>query len=170
MKVGFNVKYGYNEIEIPITNETKPKYRPYGKNDKFTDKATIYNDIAGDGVNPRRFDRFVIDKCLVYEQMAESADGTIQKIVNAQNVITKDTEHYKSPLEYARLPSDLKEQYYTVQVDDVVIYGEVDDVVTSRRELDDLINKKYKNNGFIVTAVNAYLKGTNTNNIHIMHA
>lgn len=138
--------------------------------DKFTDKVTIYNDIASDGVNPRRFDRFVIDKCLVYEQMAESADGTIQKIVNAQNVITKDTEHYKSPIEYARLPSDLKEQYYTVQVDDVVIYGEVDDVVTSRRELDDLINKKYKNNGFIVTAVNAYLKGTNTNNIHIMHA
>ena len=170
MKVGFNVKYGYNEIEIPITNETKPKYRPYGKNDKFTDKVTIYNDIASDGVNPRRFDRFVIDKCLVYEQLTESADGTIQRVVNAQNVITKDVEHYKSPLEYARLPVDIKEQYYTVQPNDVVIYGDVDDVATTRRELDDLINDKYKNNGFIVTAVNAYLKGTNTNNIHIMHA
>ena len=170
MKVGFNVKFGYNEIEIPITNETKPKYRPYGKNDKFTDKVTIYNDVAGDSVNPRRFDRFVIDKCLIYEQLTENADGTIQRIVNVQNVITKDTEHYKTPLEYARLPVDIKEQYYTVQPNDVVIFGEVDDVVTTRRELDDLINGKYKNNGFIVTDVNAYLKGTNTNNIHIMHS
>ena len=169
MKVRFKVEYGYNEIEIPITNETKPKHRPYGKNDKFTDKVTIYNDIASDGVNPRRFDRFVVDKCLVYEQLTESADGTIQRIVNAQNVITKDIEHYKSPLEYARLPADLKEQYYTVQVDDFIVLAEVDDVVTTSREFQDL-QEKYKDNGFSVTAVSAYTKGTNTNNIHIMHA
>ncbi len=137
--------------------------------DKFTDKVTIYNDISSDGVNPRRFDRFVIDKCLVYEQLTESADGTIQRIVNAQNVITKDTEHYKSPLEYARLPADLKAQYYTVQVDDFVVLAEVDDVVSTSREFQEL-QEKYKDNGFSVTAVSAYLKGTNTNNIHIMHA
>lgn len=169
MKLEFTVKYGKNVLDIPITEETKPKYRPYGKIDKFTDKVTIYNDIPSDGVNPRRFDRFVIDKCLVYEQLSESADGTIQKVVNAQNVITKDTEHYKSPLEYARLPADLKEQYYTVQVDDFVVLAEVDDVVTTSREFQDL-QEKYKDNGFSVTAVSAYLKGTNTNNIHIMHA
>ena len=169
MKVGFNVKYGYNEIDIPITNETKPKCRPYGKNDKFTQKVTIYNDIASDGVNPRRFDRFVIDKCLVYEQLTESADGTIQRIVNAQNVITKDTGHYKSPLEYAKLSVDEKEKYYTVQVDDFIVLAEVDDVVTTSREFQDL-QEKYKENGFSVTAVSAYLKGTNTNNIHIQHA
>lgn len=169
MKVKFKVKYGENVIDIPITDETKPKYRPYGKNDKFTDKVTIYNDIASDGVNQRRFDRFVIDKCLVYEQLTESADGTIQRIVNAQNVITKDTEHYKSPLEYARLPVDLKEGFYTVQVDDFIVLAEVEDVVNTSREFEEL-QKKYKDNGFSVTAVSAYLKGTNTNNIHIMHA
>lgn len=169
MKVEFDVKYGKNVIDIPITDETKPKYRPYGKNDKFTDKVTIYNDIASDGVNPRRFDRFVIDKCLVYEQLTEDADSTIAKKINARNVVTMDTEHYKSPLEYARLPADLKEQYYTVQVDDFVVLAEVDDVVTTSREFQEL-QEKYKNNGFSVTAVSAYLKGTNTNNIHIMHA
>ena len=46
-----------------------------------------YNDVPSDGVNPRRFDKFVIDKCLVYNQVAEGADGTIQKVVNVQNVI-----------------------------------------------------------------------------------
>lgn len=169
MKVGFKVKYGYNEIEIPITEETKPKYRPLGRNNKYTQKVTIYNDIPADGVNPRRFDRFVIDKCLVYEQLTEDADSTIAKKINARNVITKDTEHYKSPLEYARLPVDIKEQYYTVQVDDFVVLAEVDDIVTTSREFQDL-QEKYKDNGFSVTAVSAYLKGTNTNNIHIMHA
>ena len=137
--------------------------------EKFTDKVTIYNDIASDGVNPRRFDRFVINKCLFYEQLAESADGTIQKIINAQNVITKDIEHYKTPLEYARLPLDLKENYYTVQVDDFIVLGEVDDAVTTSREFQTL-QEKYKDNGFSVTAVSAYLKGTDTNHIHIMHA
>lgn len=169
MKIGFDVRYGYNEIEIPITNETKPKYRPYGKSDKFTDKVTIYNSIPEDGVNPRRFDRFVIDKCLIYDTLAENADGTIQRIINAQNVISKDVEHYKSPIEYAQLPVDLKDEFYTVQVDDFVVLSEVYDVVTTNREFQAL-QDKYKNNGFSVTAVSAYLKGSNTNNIHIMHA
>lgn len=169
MKVGFEIKYGYNEIEIPITEETKPKYRPFGKSDKYTDKITIYNDIPSDGVNPRRFDRFVVDKCLIYNQMTENADGTIQRVINAQNVITKDTEHYKSPSDYRRLPVDEKEKHYTVQVDDFVVLAEVDDVVDSGREFQEL-QEKYRDNGFSVTAVSAYLKGTNTNNIHIMHA
>ena len=169
MKVGFNVKYGYNEIDIPITNETKPKYRPYGKNDKFTDKVTIYNYIIDDAVNDEHFDRFVIDKCLVYNQLTENADGTVQRIVNSQNVITKDVEHYKSPVEYKNLPADMKEQFYTVQVDDFIVLGEVNDVVTNELEFRQLRNK-YKDNGFSVTAVQAYLKGTNTNNIHIMNA
>lgn len=169
MKVGFNVKWGYNEIDIPITEETKPKYRPYGMTDKFVNKVTIYNDIPYDGVNLRRFDRFVIDKCFIYNQMAESADGTVQKIVNAQNVITKDVEHYKTPLEYSQLAEDERENYYTVQVDDFVVYGEVDDVVTTSKEWQSL-QQKYANNGFSVTAANASIFGMNVDNVQITHA
>lgn len=137
--------------------------------DKFTSKVTIYNDIPEDSVNPRRFDRHVIERCLVYDTLAESADGTIQRIINAQNVISKDVEHYKTPIEYAQLPMDEKESYYTVQVDDFVVLAEVEDVVTTGREFQEL-QQKYKNNGFSVTAVSAYTKGTISNNIHIMHA
>lgn len=165
----FTLKYGENSVYVEIPQDVVVALRLKNPNDKFTDKVTIYNDIASDGVNPRRFDRFVIDKCLVYEQLTESADSTIQRVINAQNVITKDTEHYKSPLEYARLPVDVKEQYYTVQVDDFIVLAEVDDVVTTSREFQDL-QEKYKDNGFSVTAVSTHLKGTITNNIHIMHA
>ncbi len=136
--------------------------------DKFTDKVTIYNYIVDDAVNDEHFDRFVIDKCLIYNQLTENADGTIQRVVNSQNVITKDVEHYKSPVEYKNLPADMKEQFYTVQIDDFIVLAEVDDVVTNELEFRQLRNK-YKDNGFSVTAVQAYLKGTSTNNIHIMN-
>ena len=63
-----------------------------------------------------------------------------------------------------------KEKYYTVQVNDVVIFGEVDDVATTRRELDILLETKYKNNGFLVTAVNEYIHGMAVDNVQIIHA
>lgn len=169
MKIEFDVKYGHNEIEIPITDNTKPKFDPYSLKNKFVDKVTIYNDIASDGVNLRRFDRFVIDKCLIYNQATESADGTIQKIINAQNVVTKDIEHYKTPIEYKQLATDEKDKYYTVQIDDFVVFGEVDDVVTTSKEFQNL-QQKYKDNGFSVTSVNASIYGMSVDNVHIMHA
>ena len=137
--------------------------------DVFDKKITIYNDIASDGVNARRFDRFVVEKCMIYNQATESSDGTIQKVINSQNVITKDVERYKSPLEYARLPADEKEKFFTVQVDDFVVLGEVDDVVTTSREFQNL-RDKYAKNGFSVTAVNASVYGLKVDNIQIIHA
>lgn len=136
----------------------------------FKQKVTIYNDIASDGVNARRFDRFVIDLCNIQKGILQNADGTIEKVVNAITITTKDTEHYKTALEYRYLPVDEKDKYYTVQVNDVVIFGEVDDVVTTRRELDSLLETKYKSNGFLVTAVNEYLNGMSVDNIQIVHA
>lgn len=170
MKVGFNVKYGYNEIEIPITEKTVPKFQKNGMTDLFSSKITIYNDIPSDGVNARRFDRFVIDLCNIQKGILQNADGTIEKVVNAITITTKDIEHYKPSLEYRYLPIDEKEKYYTVQVNDVVIFGEVDDVATTRRELDTLLEEKYKNNGFLVTAVNEYLNGMAVDNVQIIHA
>ena len=123
MKVGFNVKWGFNEIEIPITDKTVPKFQKTGKTDLFSSKATIYNDIPSDGVNARRFDRFVIDLCNIQKGILQNADGTIEKVVNAQTIITKDIEHYKTPTEYALLPVDEKDKYFTANVNDLnVIY------------------------------------------------
>ena len=69
--------------------------------DFYKQKVTIYNDIQDNGVEDRHFDRFVIDKCNIQGGIVNEADGTISNIVNATTIITKDVEHYKSPLEYA---------------------------------------------------------------------
>lgn len=137
--------------------------------DKFVKKVTIYNDIPKTSVEPRHWDRRVIDKCLVYSGTVEGTNETIQTITNAQNVITRDVEHYKSPLEYALIPVDEREQYYTVQPDDFIVFDEVFDVVTTAVEWGEL-QKKYKNNGMSVTTVNPYIFGMKTDNIAISNA
>ena len=157
------------EIDIPIEQQTAPKNRQLGRTELFKNKVTIYNDIPSDGVNARRFDRFVINFCNIQKGILQNADGTIEKVVNAQTIITKDIEHYKTPLEYALLPADMKDNYFTANVNDFVVLAEVDDVVTTSREFQEL-QSKYRNNGFSVTAVNEYLNGMAVDNIQIIHA
>ncbi len=137
--------------------------------DFYTSKVTIYNDIPSDGVNARRFDRYVIDKCHIQKGVLQNADGTIEKVVNAQTVITRAVSAYKTPLEYAQLPADEKDKYFTANVNDFIVLSEVDDVVTTSREFQEL-QDKYKNNGFSVTAVNAYIYGMSVDNVQIIHA
>ena len=174
MKVGFNVKYGYNEINIPITERTVPTFDKDGLTDKFSKKVTIYNDIPSLplGVPPelattqRQFRRFVIENCTIQGGYVEKADGTIQNIANAKTVITKDIEHYKEPLEYYALTQDQKDDFYTIQIDDFVVLAEVGDVVTTSREFEAL-QKKYAKNGFSVTAATPYIFGTAVDNVTI---
>ena len=157
------------EIDIPITEKTVPKFQKNGMTELFSKKVTIYNDISSDGVNPRRFDRFVINFCNIQKGTLQNADGTIEKVVNAQTITTKDIEHYKTPLEYALLPADMKDNYFTANVNDFVVLAEVDDIITTAREFQEL-QSKYKNNGFSVTAVNEYIHGMAVDNVQIIHA
>jgi hypothetical protein len=137
--------------------------------DLFTEKVTIYNDIPADKVNDRRFDRFVIEKCNIQRGILQTADGTIEKVPNAITIETKDVKRYKTPVEYARLPADLKDQYFTAQVNDFVVLAEVDDVPANAQEFQDL-QRKYRKNGFSVTSVNEYLYGMSVDNVQIIHA
>lgn len=138
--------------------------------DTFIHKYTIYNDIPADGVNDRQIYRFVVDKCMSYGGISEvSSGGTVQNIVNAQTVITKDVEHYKSPIEYNKLPMDEKAKYFTAKANDFIVFGEVDDVVTSATEFREL-KSKYKDNGMSITAVNPYIFGMPTDNITMTNA
>lgn len=136
---------------------------------KFSRKVTIYNSISPRGENQRRFSRFVIDKCLIYNQLSERADGSIQKIADTKNVIMRDVEKYLSPYDYAHLSADETENFFTVQIGDFVVLAEVDDSVSTLREFQELQNK-YEENGFLVTNVNASIHGMRVDNIQITNA
>ena len=134
--------------------------------DLWNKKVTIYNDIPKTAVEDRHFDRFAIDKCNIQGGIVSKADGTIENIVNAVTVISKDVDRYKSPLEYAKLPVDIRENFYTVQVGDFIVLSEVDDIVTTSREFAEL-QEKYKDNGIVVRSVSANIHGMNVDNVTI---
>ena len=127
-------------------------------------KVTIYNDIPADAVNPRRFDRFVIEKCHIVNGIVPRSDGTIENLINAKTVETKDVYRYKSPFEYRKTPIDLAGGFYTVQIGDFVVEGEVDDVVTTSREFAEL-QQKYNEIGFVVRTVMDNIYGMSVDNI-----
>ena len=134
--------------------------------DLWKQKVTIYNDIPKTAVEDRHFDRFVIGKCNIQGGIVSKADGTIANIVNAVTVISKDVDRYKAPLEYAKLPVDTRENFYTVQVGDFIVLSEVDDIVTTSREFAEL-QEKYKDNGIVVRSVSANIHGMNVDNVTI---
>lgn len=134
--------------------------------DFWKQKVTIYNDIPADAVNQRRFDRFVIDRCNIQGGIVSKADGTIENIVNAVTVVSKDVDRYKAPLEYAKLPVDIRENFYTAQVGDFIVLSEVDDIVTTSREFAEL-QEKYKDNGIVVRSVSPNIHCMSVDNVTI---
>ena len=132
--------------------------------DLYTQKVTIYNDIPKSAIEERHFDKFVIDKCNIQGGLVNEANGTITNIVNAKSVVTKDVNRYKTPLEYAEIPVDLRVDYYTAQIGDFVVFAEVDDVVTTASEFSQL-QSKYKNNGMKITSVSANIFGLSADNV-----
>lgn len=169
MKVEFEVKYGKNVIEIPITEKTVPKFQKSGLTDLFSKKVTIYNDIPATDAENRHFDRFVVENCSIQGGYVVQTDGTIQNVVNAQTVITKDVSRYKKPMEYASIPVDLRADYYTAQIGDFIVFDEVGDVVETASEFAKL-QTKYKDKGMKITNVVANINGMAVDNVTMTNA
>lgn len=168
MRVSFDVKYGRNVIDVPIPERARHRFSD-GSTNLFADIVTIYNDIPKNAVEDRHFDRHIIPLCNVQGGYVDKANGTIQNIVNAKTVITKAVDAYKSPMDYAALPVDQRADYYTAQIGDFVVLGEVDDVVTTAAEFAAL-QQKYKNNGLKVTSVSANINGMAVDNVTMTNA
>lgn len=132
--------------------------------DFFNRKITIYIDVPADAVNDRRFDRRVIEQCNIQGGIVSKADSTVENIVNAVTVFTKDVDHYKSPSSYKAIPVDLAVTVYTVQIGDFVVFDEVDDIVTTSREFAAL-QSKYASNGMTVRTVTPNIYGTANDNV-----
>ena len=152
------------DIDVEIPNSERHKLQGKGIKNTFLDVVTIYNDIPADNVNPRRFDRTVIDKCNIMRGRTASSDGTVTNDLHAITVISKDVDDYVSPLEYKDLPADLKEKKFTLSIGDFVVLESVDDIVTTSREFAEL-QQKYKDIGFSVRSVGINIYGLAVDNV-----
>ena len=166
MKVEFDLKYGKNIIEIPITDNTKQAFNKSTLVNLHNSKVTIYNDICETG---RKFERFVISKCQIYGQLAEKTNDTIINAVNVKTVVTRDVERYKPPAEYISLSQEEREGFYTVQTGDFVVFFEAEDEVTTPQEFSAL-QQKYKNSGMKVVSASANINGMAVDNVTMANA
>lgn len=130
----------------------------------WKDKVTIFNDIPATATENRHFDKFIIENCNIQGGRTSRMDGTIENIVNSKTVWTRDVEHYKEQREYMLLPVDERESYYTAQIGDFVVFGEVEDIVENAVDYATL-QKKYANNGFKITSVSPNVYGMKNDNI-----
>lgn len=151
------------DIGIIDSGEEEPKDKR-ALTDLFREKVTIYNDIPKTTLEERHFDRFVIEKCHVQGGTVTKQDGTIQNVVNAKTVITKDTARYKEPSDYYATPVDQRENFFTAKSGDIVIFREVEDVVQTAAEFAQLV-QKYRDESMRVNSVSVFKNGMSVDNV-----
>jgi hypothetical protein len=61
---------------------------------------------------------------------------------------------------------DIRQNFYTAQVGDFIVFAEVDDVVTTSREFAEL-QTKYADNGIVVRSVSPNIHGMSIDNVTI---
>ncbi len=137
--------------------------------DLWKSKVTIYNDIPSSSDAPRTFGRFVIELCNIQGGFIDKANGTVRNVVNAKTVITKDVAHYKSPLDYYKLSVEQRKDFFTAQIGDFVVLGEVEDVVENAQQFLSL-QQKYQNSGLKITSVSPSIHGMSVDNVTITNA
>lgn len=130
----------------------------------YDSKVTIYNDIPKSDDEERHFDRFVLEHCNIQGGVLAKIDGTIENVVNAISVITKDVKAFKPLAEYVLLSVEERKKHFTVNVGDMVVLDAVTDEVETNAEFGALV-KKYANNGFVVRSISANIHGLSVDNI-----
>ncbi len=80
---------------------------------------------------------------------------------NAWTVWCKDWENYKPPIwtanGYYTLGDDEKNDYFTANVGDLVVFVEIPDVEpVNIKEFNDIVNK-YRDNGGVITSAQSYI-------------
>ncbi len=164
MKIGFNVKYGYNEIEIPVS-EGKKLYSLSGgglsnlQNETFT----IINQIpqSASVATKRTWKKYTLTGCDKKDGIYDKSSGTMVYKSNSFTAFISDWEHYKAPnwLEggYYSLTDDEKSAFYTANTNDLIIFADIPDLAPTTTVEFTALTQKYKDIGGLISGVNVYI-------------
>lgn len=181
IKVEFDVKFGKNKIEIPI-NQGKPIYLDSGSGlSKLKDKTfTIINRIPTSASNAQiiGWKKHTLHNCDMQDGIFDKSSQAMIYRANTWTAWLDKWDKYKAPnwLDggYYSLADDEKDNYFTANVSDLLIFGDIPDLApTNEKEFQTLVTK-YKNMGGQLTSSEAYINyrpnGTpwKTNHIEII--
>ena len=164
MKIGFKVKYGYNEIDIPVT-EGKQLFHQSGsgltnlENETFT----IINQIpqSASVATKRMWTKYTLKGCDKKDGIYDRSSGTMVYKANSFTAYVSDWEHYKAPnwLDggYYALTDDKKVDYFTANVNDLIIFADIPDEAPTTTAEFTALTQKYKDIGGLISGVNVYI-------------
>lgn len=131
--------------------------------DLFSETFTIINQIpqSQTQANKVKWKKHFITQCDKRDGIFDKSNATMAYKANAWSVWCKDWQNYKPPIwtadGYYTLGDDEKDDYFTANVGDLVIFAEIPDVKpTTVQEFQALVNK-YRDNGGTITQAQSYI-------------
>lgn len=133
----------------------------------FSETFTIINQVPISQTNPDKskvkYKKHYIHKCDRRDGIFDRSTGTMAYKANAWTVWCKDWEKYKPPIwtsdGYYALSDFEKDDYWTANVGDLVIFEKLSDVEPAPetvQEFQALVNK-YRENGGQITQAQSYI-------------
>lgn len=129
----------------------------------FSETFTIINQIPQSPTVPTKvlWKKHFITNCDRRDGIFDRSTGTMAYKANAWTVWCKDWEKYKPPIwtadGYYTLGDDEKDDYFTANVGDLIVFAEIPDIVpTTVAEFQALVNK-YRENGGQITQAQSYI-------------
>ena len=166
IKVGFDVKFGHNEIELPINTGEKVYHdnAPAGLSDLNDCVFTIINQIPKSADNPQAAAWVVhkIEHCGKKNGLYDKSSGQTFYRTGTWTAYIHSWQNYKPPTwlsdGYYALSDDEKAEYFTINTGDLIIFGDApDDVPKTMAEFQSMVTK-YRNYGGTVTGSEVYIK------------
>lgn len=164
MKVGFIPKYGYTEIDIPINGgKIYEDNAPPGLSNLAGQVFTIINQIPESSTlsTKVRWIKHRIENCGKRDGISNGSNGTMAYKANTWTAYLYKWQDYKAPhwLDggYYSLSDAEKEQFFTVGVGDLIIFGDISDETPASLSEFNNLKKKYADLGGIVTSAEAYI-------------
>ena len=176
-KISFNVKYGKNTIEIPLTigksySESSPELSNLN-NQVFT----IINQIPTNATTATKtaWKKYRLTNCGKSDGLHDESSKTMAYTANTWTAYISDWQQYKSPTwinsGYYALSDTDKAEYYTANVGDLIIFADVADTTPTTLQEFNALRDKYKDMGGIITGQEVYINykpnGTPCNSNHI---
>lgn len=164
MKIGFNVKYGYNEIDIPVNGgRLYDNNAQCGLSNLNGDIFTLINQIPMSSTTATKtaWKKHTLTKCGKHDGLYDKSTGSMAFKTNTWTAYIYDWQKYKRPLwtndGYYSLPDEEQNSCFTVNTGDLLIFADIPDKVPATLQEFNSIRDKYKDNGGIITGTEVYI-------------
>lgn len=166
VKVGFKAKYGYNEIELPFNVGEKVYLdnAPTGLSDLSSGTFTLINQIPKSQsiATKVKWVKHTLKNCAKADGLYDKSNNQMFYKSNTWTAYIKEWAKYKAPLwtdgGYYALTDEEMVESFTVNVNDLLIFADIEDDAPQTITEFNALREKYKDCGGTVTGCEVYIK------------